>query len=591
MTNVPLKKVTVMGRLKDKADIVKDIQKCGVMHIIPLTESEKQLRASPAEFYEALRFLIQCPEHRTPVRNEKDLDANEIIQRVIEIKYEEIAIRHKQDKLKRHLREIRKWGNFDIPDPEEIGGHNLYFYKVPHFKASALKQIPDLVFQEVYTGNLHAYIVVIAKEEPAPALIPGKQIRFKRKSLKEVTEEIDALSFQREELIDERRRMTRYIPFLFKNIDRTEDRTIYEYVMDRTLDEEDFFVIQGWVPADKTRILDSVKNMYRAAIYIEEPAENDKPPTLFKNKSFFQGGEELVRFYQMPAYRGWDPSIVMYLSFAVFFAMIMSDAGYAVLLGIFLIFFWNKLDKTPVGRRMRTLGFVISGTSFVYGTLVGSYFGHEPSFKILEQANILDINNFEMMMKVSILTGVLHLMMANLIMSWKTRNSFHALSYIGWIVIFVSATSLWILSENIGHQPFFYPMAAGALLVFLFTSTRAVASVKAFLMRFIDGLLGLINISKAFGDILSYMRLFALGLASASLAMMFNHLADQVSQNIAGVGTFLALIVLLFGHGLNFLLAIMGGVVHGLRLNLIEFFSWSIKDEGYAFEPFRIKEE
>ena len=87
------------------------------------------------------------------------------------------------------------------------------------------------------------------------------------------------------------------------------------------------------------------------------------------------------------------------------------------------------------------------------------------------------------------------------------------------------------------------------------------------------------------------MRLFALGLASASLAIMFNDLASQVAQGIAGIGTFLAILVLIFGHSLNLVLGIMGGVVHGLRLNLIEFFSWSIADEGYAFKPFYLKEK
>ena len=104
-------------------------------------------------------------------------------------------------------------------------------------------------------------------------------------------------------------------------------------------------------------------------------------------------------------------------------------------------------------------------------------------------------------------------------------------------------------------------------------------------MRPVDGLMGLTNVSKAFGDALSYLRLFALGLASGQLAIIFNQLASDVSQ-VRGVGLLLGMLVFLLGHGLNLVLAIVGGVVHGLRLNCIEFFSWSLNEEGRPFQAF-----
>ena len=84
---------------------------------------------------------------------------------------------------------------------------------------------------------------------------------------------------------------------------------------------------------------------------------------------------------------------------------------------------------------------------------------------------------------------------------------------------------------------------------------------------------------------LSYLRLFALGLASARLAITFNEIAGTTAK-VPGIGLLLAIIVLVVGHGLNFILAVIGGVVHGLRLNCIEFFNWSLPDEGYPFQAF-----
>jgi len=85
------------------------------------------------------------------------------------------------------------------------------------------------------------------------------------------------------------------------------------------------------------------------------------------------------------------------------------------------------------------------------------------------------------------------------------------------------------------------------------------------------------------------LRLFALGLASASLAITFNQIAGQIGKNIPGLGILLAIIILLVGHTLNLLLGIISGFVHGLRLNYIEFFKWAISEEGYPFAAFSKK--
>ncbi len=107
-------------------------------------------------------------------------------------------------------------------------------------------------------------------------------------------------------------------------------------------------------------------------------------------------------------------------------------------------------------------------------------------------------------------------------------------------------------------------------------------------MRILDGISGLTGISGLFGDILSYLRLFALGLSSARLAETFNSLA-QSAWDSAGLGVLFAIVILLLGHTLNLLLGIMSGVVHGMRLNCIEFFKWGLPEEGYLFKAFEKK--
>jgi V/A-type H+-transporting ATPase subunit I len=110
------------------------------------------------------------------------------------------------------------------------------------------------------------------------------------------------------------------------------------------------------------------------------------------------------------------------------------------------------------------------------------------------------------------------------------------------------------------------------------------------LRRLLKGVTALAGVSGAFGDVLSYLRLFALGLASASLAMAFNDMAADVRQAVPGIGFFFGLLILLLGHSLNFLLSVSSGFIHGLRLNVIEFFKWGVKDEGHPYRPFARKE-
>ena len=134
-------------------------------------------------------------------------------------------------------------------------------------------------------------------------------------------------------------------------------------------------------------------------------------------------------------------------------------------------------------------------------------------------------------------------------------------------------------------------LVSGLVGVFLFSSERPIDKRPGdYLWRLLDGLKALTGVMGMFGDVLSYMRLFALGLASSSLAVTFNQLAVDVREALPGMGLLLSILVLLLGHLINLALGIVSGFVHGLRLNFIEFFSWGISEEGYPFRAFAKKE-
>ena len=128
-------------------------------------------------------------------------------------------------------------------------------------------------------------------------------------------------------------------------------------------------------------------------------------------------------------------------------------------------------------------------------------------------------------------------------------------------------------------------LGLGLVAVLLFRSERPIRRPLDVLLRLAEGLLGVTQVTQIFGDVLSYLRLFALGLATALLAAAFNDIAAEVRTSVSGLGVLFAGLVLVLGPGLTFVLAVVSGVVHGLRLDYIEFYGWSLSGEGYPFEP------
>jgi V/A-type H+-transporting ATPase subunit I len=227
--------------------------------------------------------------------------------------------------------------------------------------------------------------------------------------------------------------------------------------------------------------------------------------------------------------------------------------------------------------------------STIYGVLVGTYFGvTPPAGSWLASLHILHAEDQGLMMWIAIGVGALHLAYANLVTAWRRRRSPTALSALGWAAIILGGFCVGLGKSFPGLTPLasvgWGGLALGGLLVLLFTSERPFSlAPKPLFGRLVDGVKGALELPKAFGDVLSYLRLFALGLASVKLAEAFNELAGA-SFAATGPWVVLGLLVLLAGHAINFSMGIMGGVVHGLRLNLIEFFNWSLPEEGQRFE-------
>ena len=584
---VPMVKVTVYGFLKDKERVLAGLQEVGCLHLIPLRpegDMQKGGEASP-QGREALKFLLSCRQRRRQVRHPTHFDPAAVADQARDLHRRIQTLRDERDFLRRRIMDLGPWGDFTFPPLEDLEGLRLWFYTVPHNEMEKVEST-DLTWEVVHRDNRFSYVVVVSEEEPEG--MPVQRTHTGSKSLSELERRLEEVELELEDLQDERSSLTRWCYLLARSLYRLEDEAQLGEAVRQTHDEGPLFALQAWAPAERVAELQVYAGEMRLALEIETPGPVDTPPTMLRNQRALAGGQDLVTFYMTPSYWYADPSTLVFFSFALFFAMILGDVGYGSVLGFALLLGWRRMGKSDLGRRLRILFTALISATIGYGILVGSYFGMTPAEGTPSGAlKVLDLNDYSTMMRLSILIGVAHLVLANIVDVWRQRRSTGALAPIGWIAMLVGAIVLWLgggPSDSVGKAGIF-SMGAGAIAVILFTSVEEKIG-----KRLVKGALGLTRISGAFGDVLSYLRLFALGLATSSLAMAFNGLADQVGSAVRGFGILFALLILLIGHGLNFTLAIMSGFIHGLRLNFIEFFSWSISEEGYPFRAFARKE-
>ena len=588
---VPLMKVTTCGLVEDKERILAELQEMGCLHLIALKPEEETLtKGGPyPHSRDALRFLLSCPQRRRQVRDPSKFDALAVEHQALELRDKIQTLEDERDFLRGRIANLRPWGEFTFPPREELNNLRLWFYVVPHNEMKKVEET-ELVWEVIFWDNRFSYVVVISENEPEG--MPVERVRTGNKSLFELEERLEEVELELEDLQAERASLTRWCDLFARNIHRLEDQEAVNEAAQQTYDDSPVFALQAWAPRENVEELRTYARDKGLALEVEDPQLGETPPTLMHNPQLLASGQDLVSFYTMPKYWLWDPSIIVFLFFALFFAMILADAGYSVTLGLILAALWKRMGHSDFGRRFRILMAALVGAGVTYGVLVGSYFGVAPAEgALLSKLKMLDMMDFNVMMLLSVVVGLLHLVLANAVTAWHGRRSIQAVVPAAWVFIFLGGFSVYLGSSGgettaFLKTPGVVAMALGIAAVVFFTSVEG-----PLWRRLLRGLLGLTRLSNAFGDSLSYLRLFALGLASASLASTFNDLALRVKAGVPGIGLLFALVIVILGHGLNFVLSLSSGVIHGLRLNFIEFFNWSISEEGHPFKTFARKEK
>lgn len=374
--------------------------------------------------------------------------------------------------------------------------------------------------------------------------------------------------------------------------DRAAQEIARERARDRLLDTEAVFLLEGWVPAESETALAQTLDGFTCAWETEAPAEADYPqvPVKLKNNIFSRSMNVVTEMYSLPVYGGVDPNPLMAPFFILFFGIMMADMAYGVIMAAVSLFVLRKLSPQGGTRSFMELVFWCGVSTFVLGAMIGSFFGDfipqlarliNPDSTLALPALFTPLDDTVAIMLGSLMLGLIQIvtgMAVSVIGKIRAGNFPDALfDEITW----------WIILGGIALAVFGVGTVAGVPVVLVigclmlaFGGTRKARGLgKAF------ALVGLVynGVTGFFSDILSYVRLMAIMLASSVVAQVFNTLGSVFGNVVMFV------IVSMIGNALNLALGLLGCYVHDLRLQCLEFFGRFYKEGGRPYQPLSIR--
>ena len=353
MSIVPLLKVTLYGPAADKDAVLDGLQGLGCLHLNDLHRGDAEavdLTPRRSDAREALQYLHDSPVRRRALRHVEKVDYEAVVREVLEVRDRSRALAEEREQLRKWIADLEPWGDFELPDWAQEGDLRFWFYIVPLYQMERMTAV-DLPWRVVARDHRFAYVVVMASDQPTGMPVPPVQLE--PRSLSKLRQRLEQVERDLEELDYRRIGLTLYTDVLRETLDEADDRAARQQAARLVLEEDHLFAVQGWAPEARAAALRQFGADHGLAVTIEPPGPQDKPPTLLANPPALRGGEDLVSFYMTPAYRMWDPSKVVLFAFALFFAMIIADAGYGVLLGVILWAMWKRLGATASGRGLR----------------------------------------------------------------------------------------------------------------------------------------------------------------------------------------------------------------------------------------------
>ena len=624
---VPMKKVSLVILDKEKSNALKTLRKIGVVHIEDIEgkgEVLAKFKSVSDTLFNASMLLSDIKVNKKKIKYE-NLSNEESLKkasRVLDIFDRKKELFDQISNATAELDRLAGWGEFDPKDFDYLHqkGIHISMYEIPTEKMQFISDEIQTVLVNS-SKSITRFLILsenVLQERPQglppeafSVVMPEYSTLEIIQQIKDAESELDKIQSEFNDSVKYLESINQYYKLVQKDI---EFENIYSGMeIDSTSEENPLAWVTGYIPVDNFELLSNTAKENFWALASSDPTEEDPVPTKLKNNKLVSLIYPLTDFLgTVPGYNEYDISGWFLLFFAIFFGMIFGDGGYGILLTVVVlaIMLKNKLSgkKNPP---LMPLGLILGIATMIWGTVTCTWFGLTPeqlpdwikaiSIKAISSAYPKGPGELSTDQNLQIFCfslALIQLTVAHIKGMARNRKSLKFFGELGSMLqlwgMFYVVLSLVVSSEffAIGKVVYGIPIglvsigciAVGFILSFIFANYEGsvLASVLESCKGIITVLLGVVNI---FSDIISYIRLWAVGLAGAAISNTVNTMAGPLFGH--ALLFVLALLLCVGGHGLNMILNLLSVIVHGVRLNTLEFsshlgMSWS----GIKYAPF-----
>ena len=599
-----MKKLTFLVYHKEYEQFLQQIRELGAVHIVEkqLGEMDDKLQyfMQKRSLYKSVlqnMFLLadKAPEEKVHA----SLATDDLMKQYENLQAKIQDLLQQLPQISKEMAQLDMWGDFDwnsITRLEEAGLFvRFYSCSEKEFDEAWVNEHNAMVINE--RGGQLYFITVTSQEvelDREPLHLPDESLsQLKGKLVK--TE--DKLAQAREELKSFCKTYYRTMEAgsiqLEGDIELLKVKRNSEEMADGVV-----VLLEGWIPEDKES--EVVSLLESSGVYYEmrNATREDNAPIKLKNNAYTRMYEVLTQMYGMPDYAEFDPTPILAPFFSLFFAFCMGDAGYGLALIALGFILKKKLSKSL--RGMMNLVITLGIFTTVFGMILGTFFGvslvelNLPSeLKEFMIVGKIGDTSYDKQMLLALIIGVVHISIAMLVkaIGQTVRFGFkESLSAWGWLLLVVGFITTGSLS--------FFKVISEDVSTWAFILIGGIASIGIYLLNNIHrnvfvnigaGVWDTYNMATGLmGDVLSYIRLYALGLAGGMLGSVFNQLAFMVNDAAGpAIGWLFCGLILVFGHTLNIAMSCLSAFVHPLRLTFVEYFKNSgYEGKGEAYKPF-----
>ncbi|MFH1459923.1 MAG: V-type ATPase 116kDa subunit family protein [Candidatus Omnitrophota bacterium] len=585
----PMEKITALIYHKEKNDFLISLQKLEVIHVSieKKEEADNNTKALELQIQQCNSFLAAAKKNIVlPPGKQTTANAFEYVQSFENIKTDLTDNSSELEKIERQISNLAPWGDFDIQIIKKLknNGVDIRFFIVPIKKFTNCANNQKICLQEISRDKIYVYFVIFEKGEKIeigcdeffyPDLDKKelkKNLNTLRKKIKEKEKKLQVILTYRKAVEDYRNKKETELRFLSvsNNLPSAVEQTVY--------------IVNGWIPRKLKAKVESFLEEKGIYHYFSQPTADENVPILLTNNWFSRLFEPITKLFSLPNYTELDLTAFFAPFFTLFFGFCLSDAGYGLIILFGCVIFWKKV--APEKQPFLVLGSIFGISTFLFGLITGNLFGVElVHINFFRKMVLLDSNQ---LFYLSLKIGVVQIFFGIFLKAVGKMRQFGfwvSVSSWGWMIMLTGVLPLVL--AYLGKKPSLpwaqWTALTGLVLILFFNDLKAniLVRIGKGLWELYGGLTGFL------GDVLSYIRLFALGISSSILGLVFNNIAWQC-KDIPIIGFFVTFVLLIVLHSINFALGVLSSFVHPLRLTFVEFYkNAGFSGGGKAYNPFR----